>query len=91
MKHELTTSEGRGVYYTPQELADLWKCSIGTIYDLLRRGKLAGFKLGRDWRIAESAVRAYEQAPENQSAMIYQKPDNDPRRGQKPPTVLRVV
>lgn len=57
--------------YTPQELALLWKCCIETVYDLLRQGKLAGFKLGRDWRITESAVRAYEQDPANQAAKTY--------------------
>ena len=81
----------RGAYYTPQELADLWKCSISTVYTMLRQGKLSGFKLGRDWRITESAVRAYEQAPENQSAMTYHKPENDRRRNPKPTMPLRVV
>lgn len=57
--------------YTPQELALLWKCCTETVYDLLRQGKLVGFKLGRDWRITESAVLAYERDPENQSGKTY--------------------
>ena len=77
--------------YTPQELALLWKCSIGTIYAMLRQGELKGFKLGRDWRITESAVRDYEAAPENQNAVTYSKPENDRRRGKKAPMTLRVV
>ena len=81
-----------GVYYTPQELADLGKCNISTVYAMLRQGKLSGFKLGRDWRITVAAVLPYEQAPENQSAIIYQKPDIDRRRGNPKPTMsLRVV
>ncbi len=84
--------ESHGVYYTPQELADLWKCNISTVYAMLRQGKLSGFKLGRDWRITEAAVLAYEQNPENQSAMIYQKPDIDRRRSKlTAPQIMRVV
>ena len=73
------------VYYTPQEVADLWKCSTATIYELLRRGKLVGFKVGRDWRITGEAVLAYEQNPENQNPRPY------PRSKQPAPTVMRVV
>lgn len=40
--------EYHGIYYTPQEPTDLWKCSIGTVYAILRQGKLTGFKLVRD-------------------------------------------
>lgn len=72
-EHKTATPANQQVYYTPQELADLWKCNISTVYDLLRRGKLVGFKLGRDWRITDEAVQTYEQAPENQGALTYQR------------------
>lgn len=75
--------------YTPQELALLWQCCIETVYDLLRQGKLVGFKLGRDWRITESAVLAYEQDPENQSAKTY-APRASPS-AKTTPTRYRVV
>lgn len=79
--------------YTPQEVAALWQCCIETVYDLLRRGRLKGFKIGRDWRVPESAIQAYEQAPENQIATTYSKPENDRRRGPKQPAAVvpRVV
>lgn len=72
--------------YTPQELATLWQCSTDVIYDLLRQGRLKGFKIGASWRINESAVRAYEENPDNQTATVYR-----PRTRTTTPTVLRVV
>ena len=47
-------------YYTPATLAKKWACSVDIVYDLLRSGKLHGFKLGKDWRIPDSARAAYE-------------------------------
>ena len=48
-------------YYTVETLAELWECSTDLIYDQLRAGTLAGFKLGREWRISEQARRDYEE------------------------------
>lgn len=59
-------------YYTPQDLAARWKCNINTLYEMLRKGKLQGFKIGRDWRISERAVIAYETDPGNQLGITYQ-------------------
>lgn len=75
--------------YTPQAVAELWECSIETVYELLRKGKLHGFKLGRDWRITESELRAYEQNPENQAAKIYNKPNR--KMPVAVPRIMRVV
>ena len=50
-------------YYTIKELAALWRCSTDVIYDLLRSGKLHGFKIGGGWRISDEARREYEQTP----------------------------
>lgn len=47
-------------YYTPYELAALWKCSIDVIYDLLRGGLLKGFKVGHGWRIKTESITEYE-------------------------------
>lgn len=47
--------------YTVTELAEIWKCSTDIIYDLLTQNKLEGFKLGRTWRISDTARLAYEQ------------------------------
>ena len=49
--------------YTIKELAEIWRCSTDVIYDLLRSGKLRGFKVGGGWRISEDARREYEQTP----------------------------
>lgn len=58
-------------YYTPQSLAAKWGCSKDIVYDLLRTGKLQGFKLGRDWRISDDARRAYETDPDHCEATQY--------------------
>lgn len=49
--------------FTVPELAEFWHCSADIVYDLLRSGKLKGFKLGREWRISDEARRIYEQTP----------------------------
>lgn len=46
--------------YTPEELAERWRCSAVTVYRLLNDGRLAGFRVGRAWRVPEEAVRQYE-------------------------------
>ena len=74
--------------YTPQEVAALWQCCTATVYELLRNKKLSGFKVGRDWRITESAVRAYEESPENQNPRPYPRAEPRPRQAAMP---LRVV
>lgn len=50
-------------YYTVPELAARWRCSADVVYDLLRQGKLRGFKLGSSWRITDEARIQYEQTP----------------------------
>lgn len=50
-------------YYTVPELAARWRCSADVVYDLLRQGKLHGFKLGASWRITDDARIQYEQTP----------------------------
>lgn len=47
-------------YHTPASLAKLWGCCIESVYDLLRAGKLRGFKIGKDWRIPDAARAEYE-------------------------------
>lgn len=55
-------------YYTVPELAARWRCSADVVYDLLRRGKLQGFKLGSSWRITDEARIQYEQTPARAAA-----------------------
>lgn len=47
-------------YYTPATLAKRWGCHTETVCDLLRAGKLKGFKLGHQWRITDAARLEYE-------------------------------
>lgn len=46
--------------YTPTDLAVRWECSVDVIYDLLRSRKLAGFKVGNQWRISHQTVNQFE-------------------------------
>lgn len=57
-------------YYTVPELAARWRCSTDVVYDLLRQGKLHGFKLGASWRITDDARIQYEQAPTPQETNL---------------------
>ena len=54
----ITMTEQRA--YTVRELAVCWNCSTDIVYDLLRSGKLAGFKLGKSWRISDEARQTFE-------------------------------
>ena len=36
-----------GCIYTPEEIAERWRCSSVTVYRLLNAGKLEGFRVGR--------------------------------------------
>ena len=38
-------------YLTPEEAAEVLGVSVATIYKRLQSGDLAGFQLGRNWRI----------------------------------------
>lgn len=43
-------------YLTPEEVADELYVSLTTVYNLLRAGKLPGFKVGRIWRIPKDSL-----------------------------------
>ena len=58
-------------YYTVPELAARWRCSTDVVYDLLRQGKLHGFKLGASWRITDNARIQYEQTPTPQETTLH--------------------
>lgn len=46
--------------YTPETLADRWACSTETIRQLVKSGRLPGFRVGRMFRIPAAAVEEYE-------------------------------
>jgi hypothetical protein len=43
-----------------EELARAWKVEPDTIRFALRRGKVRGFKIGRDWRVTDKEKRRVE-------------------------------
>lgn len=49
--------------YTVQQVADRWGCAYSSVIKAIKTGGLAAFKIGKAWRIPESAVLAYEAAP----------------------------
>lgn len=66
-----------GQFMTPRQVAERWACDPSTVRALIRRGELPAMRLGLDsWRVAVSAIEAYEQArtvapePEPQLAQI---------------------
>ncbi|KQO49951.1 hypothetical protein ASF08_22700 [Methylobacterium sp. Leaf85] len=49
--------------YTPESLAERWKCSGQLVRNMIKRGQLAAFKYGgRLTRISAADVAAYETA-----------------------------
>ena len=47
--------------YTTEELAQLLKVSKLTIYDLIKKGELTAYRVGRQMRVDQSALDAYKQ------------------------------
>lgn len=48
-------------YLTPEEAAEVLEISVAAVYRRLRSGDLAGFQLGRQWRIPRQAIEAFKQ------------------------------
>jgi len=48
-----------GDYLTPESAAEILELSIGTIYRRLASGDLAGFQIGRQWRIPISELEKF--------------------------------
>jgi len=47
------------ILYTPQEVADLLKLRVQTVYDYIRTGKLTAVRLGNRYRIAHPDLEAF--------------------------------
>ncbi|MDE6593069.1 MAG: helix-turn-helix domain-containing protein [Oscillospiraceae bacterium] len=56
---------------TPYDVADELCVSLTTVYNLLREGKLPGFKVGRVWRIPRDASERFIYA------LIWVKPKDE--------------
>lgn len=44
--------------WTPQEVADYLKVTERTVYRWIEAGELPAFKVGRQWRVTDSDVKA---------------------------------
>lgn len=42
-----------------REVAELLRCNRSTIYRMLKRQEIPGFKVGGDWRFARSEIEAW--------------------------------
>ena len=61
--------------YTPEEVAKILKISKFTVYEMIKRGELAAYRIGRKFRIEESDLEAYKQNKKKQSpAPVFNKP-----------------
>lgn len=47
-------------YLTAANVAERWQCTPEHVQRQARSGRLAGMRLGRDWRFSLQAVEAYE-------------------------------
>ncbi|MNM11638.1 PBP superfamily domain protein [compost metagenome] len=45
--------------YSPEEVAKILKISKGTVYDLLKRGELPSYRIGKKLRVAPADLEAY--------------------------------
>lgn len=46
-------------YLTPEQAADILGVSVGAVYRRLQSGDLAGFQLGRQWRIPPDEIEKF--------------------------------
>lgn len=56
----MKTTGKEKAYLRPEDIAERWQVSPGTIRELLRTGRLVGAKLGGQWRIRMCDVYDYE-------------------------------
>lgn len=54
--------------YTPEQIAEILQLDIKTIQKWLREGKIRAKKLGREWRVPDSALHDFwNSSPDNTS------------------------
>lgn len=52
--------------FTPETLAERWQCSAETVRQMVRDGRLRGFRVGRMFRIPADVVDAFEEGKPQQ-------------------------
>lgn len=53
------TVMGQNKSYTPEEVAEMLKISKYTVYEMVKRGDLEAYRVGRNLRIQDSDIEAY--------------------------------
>lgn len=57
----MNTYQSNVRYLTVEEIATRWNVCVETVRREYRAGRLKGMKVGKDIRVRDSAVRAYEE------------------------------
>lgn len=47
-------------YYTCEEIAQMYKVKVITVWDWIRRKKLSAIKIGRDYRVKPDDLEKFE-------------------------------
>lgn len=47
-------------YYTCEEIAKMYRVKVITVWEWIRSKKLPAMKLGRDYRITDEDIKAFE-------------------------------
>ncbi|WP_099205623.1 helix-turn-helix domain-containing protein [Scatolibacter rhodanostii] len=48
-------------YYTCDEVAEIYKVKVLTVWDWIRKKKLSAVKIGRDYRISTEDLKIFEE------------------------------
>ena len=62
-----------GASYTTEEIADLLKVSKLTVYDLIKKGDLRAYRVGRQMRIDAEDLEAYKERSKSGGAKLINK------------------
>lgn len=62
----MTNTPDKLRFFTSQEVADILKMNAQVIARKLQAGEIAGYKLGKDWRISEAQLFAFLERHSNQ-------------------------
>ena len=76
--------------YTTEEIADLLKVSKLTVYDLIKKGDLRAYRVGRQMRIDAEDLEAYKQksksggSKQNQENVVSKTPNQSTQKNEQP-------
>lgn len=76
-------SNHQAASYTTEEIADLLKVSKLTVYDLIKKGDLRAYRVGRQMRIDSEDLEAYKE--QSKSGGVLEKKDSAPPLEQELP------